>query len=174
MLFFNETISFLLWWLRFQLSECEFVLFLDSSHSFSVDSSHSFSALNLAEDRAQISINSSNKPDDTSIMSMTPAVWLSSPQLFRWKTMFYTLIYWDCFNAVSWASHILVILYYHFLLIQIINSYAIWITCSSHLPNMAYGPQWNKTYLWRYGYMEETKLIKTNKEPLARESNRNL
>lgn len=37
-----------------------FVLFIDSNPSFT--------ALNLAEDRAQLSINSSNKPSDTSIM----------------------------------------------------------------------------------------------------------
>lgn len=37
-----------------------FVLFTDSNPSFA--------ALNLAEDRAQLSINSSNKPSDTSII----------------------------------------------------------------------------------------------------------
>lgn len=47
-----------LWWLIFQLSErlVRFVLFTDSNQSFT--------ALNLAEDRAQLSINSSNKPSD--------------------------------------------------------------------------------------------------------------
>lgn len=42
-----------------------FVLFIDSNPSFA--------ALNLAEDRAQLSINSSNKPSDTSIMCL--ALW---------------------------------------------------------------------------------------------------
>lgn len=36
-----------------------------------IDSNPSFTALNLAEDRAQLSINSSNKPSDTSIMCQT-------------------------------------------------------------------------------------------------------
>lgn len=34
------------------------------------DSNPSFAALNLVEDRAQLSINSSNKPSDTSIMRL--------------------------------------------------------------------------------------------------------
>lgn len=42
-----------------------FVLFIDSNPSFA--------ALNLAEDRAQLSINSSNKPSDTSIICLALA-----------------------------------------------------------------------------------------------------
>lgn len=45
-----------------------FVLFIDSNPSFA--------ALNLAEDRAQLSINSSNEPSDTSIMCLALACWV--------------------------------------------------------------------------------------------------
>lgn len=58
----DGAISLQLWKLDFPLKWAAgaFVLFIDSNPSFA--------ALNLAENRAQLSINSSNRASDTSIM----------------------------------------------------------------------------------------------------------
>lgn len=59
-----------------------FVLFIDSNPSFV--------ALNLAEDTAQLSINSSNRPCDTSIICSAPAHFgIFSPHLPLSKTFNY-------------------------------------------------------------------------------------
>lgn len=52
-----------------------FVLFIDSNPSFA--------ALNLTEDRAQLSINSSNRPSDTSIMCLALARCVFFPLSFK-------------------------------------------------------------------------------------------
>lgn len=61
-----------------------FVLFIDSNPSFA--------ALNLAEDRAQLSINSSNKPSDTSIMclALVHSVFFLLFKKFKQQIMFPT------------------------------------------------------------------------------------